>query len=159
MLTGINLVQEQIRIAAGEDLGYGQGDIKLNGWSVECRINAEDPFNNFMPAPGQLTAYNQPGGSGVRVDGGVHAGYSMPFHYDNLMAKLVTWGRDRDEAIETMKRALKEYQIEGVKTSIPFHLVALDNESFRSGDYTTNFVEEQGIRKTLRQLKKEGVFS
>jgi pyruvate carboxylase subunit A len=158
MLTGINLVQEQIRIAAGEELGYGQGDIKLNGWSVECRINAEDPFNNFMPAPGLLTAYNEPGGSGVRIDGGVYAGYNMPFYYDNLMAKLVTLGGNRDEAIETMKKALKEYQIEGVKTSIPFHLVSLDNELFRSGDYTTNFVEEQGIRKTLRQLKKEGVF-
>jgi pyruvate carboxylase subunit A len=157
-LTGINLVQEQIRIAAGEDLGYSQSDIKLNGWSVECRINAEDPFMNFMPAPGRLTAYEPPTGPGVRVDGGVHAGYNMPFHYDNLMAKLVTWGKDRNEAISIMKKALKDYKIEGVKTSIPFHLVALDDESFGKGDYTTNFVEERGIRKTLRQLKKDGVF-
>jgi pyruvate carboxylase subunit A len=159
MLTGINLVKEQIRIAAGEELGYGQSDIKLNGCSIECRINAEDPFMNFMPAPGKLTAYDPPGGFGVRVDGGVYAGFAMPFHYDNLMAKLLAWGRTREEAIATMKRALKEYRIEGVKTGIPFHIVALDNEQFRKGDYTTNFVTEQGIPKTLRQLKKEGVFS
>ncbi|UCG82860.1 MAG: acetyl-CoA carboxylase biotin carboxylase subunit [Dehalococcoidia bacterium] len=158
-LTGINLVKEQIRIAAGEDLGYTQDDIKLNGWSIECRINAEDPFMNFMPAPGKIEAYDPPGGFGVRVDGGVYSGYAIPFYYDSLMAKLLSWGRTRDEAIETMKRALKEYHIEGVKTNIPFHIVALDNESFRAGDYTTNFVDEQKISKTLRQLKKDGVFA
>jgi acetyl-CoA carboxylase biotin carboxylase subunit len=158
-LTGINLVKEQIRIAAGEDLGYTQDDIKLNGWSIECRINAEDPFMNFMPAPGKIETYDPPGGFGVRVDGGVYGGYAIPFYYDSLMAKLLSWGRNRDEAIETMKRALKEYNIQGVKTNIPFHIVALDNESFRDGSYTTNFVSEQGISKTLRQLKKEGVFA
>jgi acetyl-CoA carboxylase biotin carboxylase subunit len=93
------------------------------------------------------------------VDGGVYAGYAIPFEYDSLMAKLLSWGRNRTEAIETMKRALKEYQIEGVKTNIPFHIVALDNESFRKGDYTTHFVEEQGIVKKLRELKKAGVFT
>jgi len=159
LLTGINLVKEQIRIAAGEELGYSQQDIKLRGWSIECRINAEDPFMNFMPAPAKLIAYNPPGGFGVRVDGGVYAGYAIPFEYDPLIAKLLSWGRNRNEAIETMKRALKEYQIEGVKTNIPFHIVALDNESFRKGDYTTHFVEEQGILKKLRELKKAGVFT
>ena len=159
MLTGINLVKEQIRIAAGEELGYGQEDIKLNGWSIECRINAEDSFMNFMPAPGTITAYDPPGGFGVRLDGGVYAGYSMPFHYDSLMAKLLSWGRTRDEAIATMRRAVREYHVEGVKTNLPFHIVALDNESFVGGEYTTNFVDEQKISKTLRQLKKEGVFS
>ena len=159
MLTGINLVKEQIRIAAGEDLGYTQDDIKLNGWSIECRINAEDPFMNFMPAPGQITAYDQPGGFGVRVDGGVYVGYKIPFYYDSMMAKLLSWGRTREEAIATMLRAVKEYHIEGVKTNIPFHIVALENESFRNGDYTTHFIEDQKILKTLRTLKKEGVFS
>lgn len=159
LLTGINLVKEQIRIAAGEELGYGQDDIKLNGWSIECRINAEDPFMNFMPAPGTITAYDPPGGFGVRVDGGVYAGYTMPFYYDSLIAKLLSWGRNRDEAIATMKRAVQEYRIEGAKTNIPFHIVALDDECFRNGDYTTHFIQEQGISKKLRQLKKEGVFS
>lgn len=158
LLTGINLVKEQIRVAAGEDLGYTQNDIKLNGWSIECRINAEDPFMNFLPAPGKITAYDQPGGFGVRVDGGVYAGYAIPFHYDSLMAKLLSWGRTRDEAIATMLRAVKEYRIEGVKTNLPFHTVALSNESFKKGDYTTHFIEDQKISKTLRQLKKEGVF-
>jgi len=159
LLTGINLVKEQVRIAAGEELGYTQSDIRLLGWSIECRINAEDPFMNFMPAPGKITGYDPPGGFGVRVDGGVYAGYSMPFHYDSLIAKLLSWGKDRDEAISTMKRAVQEYRIEGVKTNIPFHTVALDNESFKKGDYTTHFIEEQGISKTLRELKKAGVFS
>ena len=159
LLTGINLDKEQISIAAGEELGYGQDDIKLNGWSIECRINAEDPFMNFMPAPGTITAYDPPGGFGVRVDGGVYAGYAMPFYYDSLIAKLLSWGRNRDEAIATMKRAVQEYRIEGAKTNIPFHIVALDDECFRNGDYTTHFIQEQGISKKLRQLKKEGVFS
>ena len=159
LLTGINLVKEQIRVAAGEELGYKQEDIKLRGWAIECRINAEDPFMNFLPAPAKLTAYDPPGGFGVRVDGGVYAGYQIPFHYDSLIAKLLSWGRTRTEAIETMKRALKEYRIEGVKTNIPFHIVALDNESFRKGDYTTHFVEEQGLLKKLRELKKAGVFA
>lgn len=159
LLTGINLVKEQVRIAAGEELGYTQSDIRLLGWSIECRINAEDPFMNFMPAPGKITGYDPPGGFGVRVDGGVYAGYSMPFHYDSLIAKLLSWGKDRDEAISTMKRAVQEYRIEGVKTNIPFHTVALDSESFKKGDYTTHFIEEQGISKTLRELKKAGVFS
>jgi pyruvate carboxylase subunit A len=159
MITGINLVKEQIRIAAGEELGYGQDDIKLSGWSLECRINAEDPFMNFMPAPGKIEAYEPPGGYGVRVDGGVYAGYAIPFYYDSMMAKLLSWGRTRDEAIATMARAVREYRIEGVKTNLPFHIVALDNESFKKGDYTTHFIEEEKISKTLRQLKKDGVFS
>ena len=159
LLTGINLVKEQIRIAAGEELGYTQDDIKLRGWSIECRINAEDPFMNFMPAPGKITAYNPPCGFGIRVDGGVYAGYTMPFYYDSLIAKLLSWGRNREEAISTMKRAVQEYHIEGAKTNIPFHIVALENESFEKGDYTTHFIEEQGISKKLRELKKAGVFA
>lgn len=159
MITGINLVKDQIRIAAGEDLGYSQEDIKLNGWAIECRINAEDPFMNFLPAPGKITGYDQPGSYGVRVDSGVHAGYTIPFHYDNLLAKLLAWGRTRDEAIATMARAVREYRIDGVKTNLPFHIVALDNESFRRGDYTTRFIEEESILKTLRQLRKSGAFT
>ncbi len=159
LLTGINLVKQQIRVAAGEDLGYNQEDIKLNGWSLECRVNAEDPFMNFMPAPGKIEAYEPPGGFGIRVDGGVYSGYAIPFHYDSMIAKLLTWGRTRDEAIDTMLRAVKEYRIEGIKNNLPFHIVALDNEEFRGGQYTTHFIDDQGITKKLRQLKKEGVFS
>jgi pyruvate carboxylase subunit A len=159
LLTGVNLVKEQIRIAAGEELGYGQDDIKLNGWAIECRINAEDPFMNFLPAPGKIAAYDPPGGFGVRVDGGVYAGYAIPFHYDSLIAKLLSWGRTREEATATMLRAVREYRIEGVKTNIPFHIVSLGNECFEGGEYTTHFIDEQGIMKQLRQLKKEGVFA
>ncbi|HEY49059.1 MAG TPA: ATP-grasp domain-containing protein [Dehalococcoidia bacterium] len=156
LLTGLNLVKEQIRIAAGEELGYSQDDIQLRGWSIECRINAEDPFMNFMPAPAKIEAWDPPGGFGVRLDAGVYAGYTMPFYYDPLAAKLLSWGNTREEAVATMKRALKEFHIEGIKTNIPFHLVALDNEVFRNGDYTTHFVDEQKLVKQLREMKKAG---
>ncbi len=152
LITGINLVKEQIKIAAGEDLGYTQDDIKLQGWAIECRINAEDPIKGFLPSPGKITAYQPPGSFGVRVDNGIYAGYTVPFYYDPLMVKLLTWGRDRDEAVSCMIRALSEFNIEGVKTNIPFHIVALQDESFIRGDYTTKFVEEREIIKTLRQL-------
>lgn len=151
LLTGINLVKEQIRIAAGEELGYTQDDIQPRGWAIECRINAEDPFKGFTPSPGKITDYQPPGGFGVRIDSGVYAGYTVPFHYDPLMLKLLTWGRNRNEAIACMRRALDEFIIEGVKTSIPFHKVALEDEVFKRGDYTTNFVEEREIVKKLKQ--------
>lgn len=151
----INLVKEQIRIADGEELGYTQGDIQPRGWAIECRINAEDPFHGFLPSPGEVTAYQPPGGSGVRVDSGIYAGYTVPFYYDPLMVKLLTRGDNRDEAISRMRRALNEFIIEGVKTNIPFHKVALEDEAFKRGDYTTNFVEEREIIKKVRQSLRE----
>ena len=152
LTTGIDMVKEQIRIAAGEELGYTQDDIQLRGWAIECRINAEDPFQDFLPSPYQITAYQPPSGFGVRVDSGVYAGYTLPFHYDSLIVKLLAWGGSRDKAISSMRRALDEFIIDGIKTNIPFHKVALDDEVFQRGDYTTNFIEEREIIKKLKQL-------
>lgn len=148
-ITGINLVKEQIRIAEGEKLGYTQDEIKFNGWAIECRINAEDPSAGFMPSPGKVTNYLHPGGWGVRIDNGIYAGYTVPHYYDSLLAKLITWDTDRAKAINCMKRALDEYVIEGIKTNIPFHKLALDEKLFTSGEYTTRFLEESGIMQKL----------
>lgn len=156
LVTGINLVREQIRIADGEELGYTQDDIQPKGWAIECRINAEDPFHGFLPSPGEITVYQPPTGPDVRVDSGVYAGYIVPYYYDPMMVKLLTRGDSRDEAIASMRQALDEFVIEGVKTNIPFHKVALEDEAFKRGDYTTNFVEERGLIKKVRQLLKQG---
>ena len=118
-ITGIDLIKEQIRLAMGEPLGYNQSDIEIQGHAIECRINAEDPLNNFMPSPGLVTKYHPPGGIGIRVDGYIYTGYSVPPHYDSLIAKLIASGRDREEAIARLKRALSEFEIEGIKTTIP----------------------------------------
>lgn len=143
MVTGIDLIKEQFRIAAGEVLSLKQDDIKLNGWAIECRINAEDPANDFRPSPGLVTEYLPPGGPGVRVDSAVYAGYNIPPYYDSMIAKLIVWGRDRDEAIARMKRALQEFQIKNVATTIPFHLQVLDNAFFRRGEVYTNFIQRR----------------
>jgi len=155
LITGVNLVKEQIRIAAGEELGYTQDDIKFQGWAIECRINAEDPLQGFIPAPGKIVTYQPPGSFGVRVDNGVYAGYTVPFYYDPLLVKLLTWGRNRAEAIACMRRAVGEFVIDGIKTNLPFHKVALADEAFTRGDYTTKFVEEQGIISELRRLHRK----
>lgn len=115
LVTGIDLIKEQIRIAAGEELGYTQDDVKINGWAIECRINAEDPAKNFMPSPGKVIKYVPPGGMGVRVDSAVYEGYTIPPFYDSMVAKLIVWGRNREEAIQRMRRSLQEFEIEGVK--------------------------------------------
>ncbi len=141
LITGIDLIKEQIRVAAGEKLGYTQSDIKINGWAMECRINAENPDKNFMPSPGTITTYHPPGGPGVRIDSIAYAGYSIPPFYDSMIGKLIVWGRDRDEVINRMKRALLEYEIEGVHTTIPFHLKVLDNAFFQRGQVYTNFIQ------------------
>jgi len=143
LVTGIDLIKEQIRIAAGEKLGYSQKDIKINGWAIECRINAEDPSHNFMPSPGKITGYLAPGGIGIRVDSVAFEGYQIPPYYDSMIAKLIVWGNNRDEAICRMRRALEEYVIEGVKTTIPFHLRILDNAFFQRGDFYTNFIQRR----------------
>lgn len=143
MVTGIDLVKEQIRIAAGEPLAWRQEDITINGWSIECRINAEDPARNFMPCPGKIEIYHPPGGPGVRVDSAAYQGYVIPPYYDSMVGKLIVWGRNRDEAIARMERALREFVIEGVKTTIPFHLRIMENAFFRRGEVYTNFIQRR----------------
>lgn len=141
MVTGIDLVKEQIRLAAGDPLGYTQEDIAVDGHAIECRINAEDPDRNFLPTPGRLTAYLPPGGPGIRVDGAAFTGYAIPPFYDSLLAKLIAWGNSREEALMRMYRALGEFMIEGVKTTIPFHQRVLASEAFREGRIHTDFLE------------------
>jgi len=148
MVTGIDLVKEQILIAEGQKLSFKQEDIQPRGSSIECRIYAENPFNNFAPSPGKIIEYVQPaGGIGIRDDSGVYEGFEVPIHYDPLISKLVTWGRDRTEAINRMKRALFEYRIAGIKTSIPYFLQIFENEEFLSGNYTTNLIERIESKK------------
>ena len=140
MISGIDLVREQIRIAAGEKLGYTQDDVVLSGHAIECRITAEDP-ESFAPSPGRVEVFHPPGGLGVRVDSGLYAGYRVPPHYDSLIAKLITYGRTREEAIARMKRALREFVITGIKTTIPLHQRILEAPDFVAGDYTIHWLE------------------
>ncbi|OGC29433.1 acetyl-CoA carboxylase biotin carboxylase subunit [candidate division WOR-1 bacterium RIFOXYB2_FULL_48_7] len=142
MITDTDIIREQIAVAAGEKLQLKQADVKFKGHAIECRINAEDYTRNFMPSPGEIKAYHAPGGLGVRVDSHAYAGYKILPNYDSLIAKLIVWGHDRNEAINRMERALDEYVIVGVHTTIPFHLKVLRNEAFRRGVITTKFVEE-----------------
>lgn len=144
-VTSVDLVREQILAAAGEPLSVRQEDIHLTGHAIECRINAEDPERNFMPTPGPVIEYLPPGGIGVRVDSAVYAGYTVPPYYDSMVAKLIVWAPTRELAIARMRRALSEFRIEGIKTTIPFHLKLMDNEAFRAGDVTTRFLEEHTI--------------
>jgi acetyl-CoA carboxylase biotin carboxylase subunit len=141
MISNTDLVYEQIRIAAGEPLGYTQKDIHLSGHAIECRITAEDP-ESFAPSPGLITTYHPPGGPGVRVDSALYSGYRVPPHYDSLVAKLITFGKTREEAIARMKRALREYVISGIKTTIPLHQRILENPEFCAGDYTIHWLEK-----------------
>ncbi len=141
-VTGIDIVKEQIRIAGGERLSVRQDDIRLRGHAIECRINAEDPDTGFSPCPGQLSVVQMPGGPGVRVDSHIFAGYRVPPNYDSLIAKLITWGSDRPEAIARMRRALAELRVEGVKTTAPFLARLLQSDAFVRGDVHTRFVEE-----------------
>ncbi|MEE9175336.1 MAG: acetyl-CoA carboxylase biotin carboxylase subunit [Thermodesulfobacteriota bacterium] len=143
MITGVDLIKEQIRVAAGKKLAYQQKDITCRSHSIECRINAEDPDNNFIPSPGKVTEYHSPGGPGVRVDSHLYKGYTIPPYYDSLIAKIIVHAEDRKSAILRMKRALEEYIIEGIKTTIPFHLKVLDNGNFQKGEYSTKFIEEK----------------
>jgi acetyl-CoA carboxylase biotin carboxylase subunit len=140
-VTGIDIVKEQIKLSAGLPLEYRQNHIKPVGHAIECRINAEDP-ERFIPSPGKITFLSLPGGPGVRVDTAIYCGYVVPSHYDSLIAKLIVHGKDRTEAIAKMRRALDEFIIEGVNTTIPFHKKVLNNPDFISGNFTTNFVEK-----------------
>lgn len=143
LVTGLDLVKEQIRLAAGEPLGFTQDDVQLRGWAIECRINAEDPDKNFMPSPGMIKIYHVPGGPGVRVDSAVYQGYTVPPYYDSMVGKLIVWGATRQEAIARMKRALEEFVIEGIHTTVPFHLKVLDNAFYRRGEVYTNFIQRR----------------
>jgi pyruvate carboxylase subunit A len=151
MITGVDLAKEQLRVASGLPLQFGQEDIKGQGWAFECRICAEDPGNNFFPSPGKITDYTEPAGPGVRVDSGVYGGFDVPPFYDSLLSKLCVWGKDRKEAMDRMKRALWEYKIDGIKTNIPFHEVVLNNKFFIEGNYTTHFITEKNILADVKE--------
>jgi acetyl-CoA carboxylase biotin carboxylase subunit len=143
MVTGIDIVKEQIRIARGRTLTYKQQDVQFNGHAMECRINAEDPYNNFLPSTGRITHSLLPTGPGVRVDTGVYPGFEITPYYDPMIAKLIVWGETRAQAILRMRRALEEYRVVGVRTNIPFHQTLMDSHRFMGGQYDTRFVEER----------------
>ncbi|MBU9672758.1 acetyl-CoA carboxylase biotin carboxylase subunit [Planococcus sp. CP5-4] len=145
MITGIDLIQQQLKVASGETLAYKQEDVTFNGWSIECRINAENPLKNFMPSAGRVDMYLPPGGMGVRVDSAMYSGYTIPPYYDSMVAKLITFADTREEAVAKMKRALDEFVVEGVFTTIPFHLRLMDHEVFKSGDFNTKFLEKYDV--------------
>jgi len=147
MVTSVDLVKEQIRVAAGERLSVKQSDIVIRGHAIECRINAEDSEKDFMPCPGQIKGYIAPGGFGVRVDSHVYCHYKIPPYYDSMIAKLICWGVDRNDAISRMLRALDDYAIVGIKTTIPFHQKILKNEYFVKGDFNTGFIPEHMSNK------------
>jgi len=147
MVTGIDLVKEQLKIAAGERLSYSQDDVKFSGHAVECRINAEDPENNFMPCPGKVSFFHTPGGPGVRVDSHVYQGYVIPPFYDSMIAKLITYGKNRSEALQIMQRALSEFTIEPIKTTIDFHKRLTADPEFLRGEVTTEFIEKMMAEK------------
>ncbi len=142
MLTGVDLVKEQIRIAAGDPLSLEQEDVPMVGHAMEFRINAEDPDQDFMPSPGEISRLEVPGGPGVRVDSAIYQGYQIPPFYDSMVGKLIVWALTREEAISRAIRALREYRLEGIKTTIPLHLRLLKGEAFRSGEYHTGYLEE-----------------
>jgi acetyl-CoA carboxylase biotin carboxylase subunit len=142
MVTDVDIVKEQIRVAAGERLSVPR-DVEPRGHAIECRINAEDPAREFLPSPGPITAFLPPGGPGIRVDTHAFAGYTIPPYYDSLVAKLIAWGQNRDESIARMTRALREFEVGGIKTTIPFHLAVLDNAFFRRGEVYVNFVQRR----------------
>ncbi len=156
MITGVDLVQQQLKIASGEKLPFTQEDIKINGWAIECRINAENAYKNFMPSAGTVETYVTPGGYGVRIDSAVYAGYTIPPYYDSMVAKLIVHADTREEAIARMNRALSEFEVDGpgINTTIPFHQALMNNEVFQSGKFNTKFLEENDI---LNVNKKETV--
>jgi acetyl-CoA carboxylase biotin carboxylase subunit len=151
----MDLVRLQILIAMGEPIKLSQSDGTIKGHAIECRVNAEDPFDDFRPSPGRIEMYYAPGGRGVRVDSHAYAGYTIPATYDSLIAKLITFGKDRREALDKMSRALSEYMITGVKTTIPFAQAIMNDPNFRRGVYSTSFVEQLlgGARRELIEEK------
>ena len=134
-----DLIKEQIKIAAGVAISGKNYEPKMH--AIECRINAEDPYNDFRPSPGKITVLHTPGGHGVRIDSHIYAGYTIPPYYDSMIAKIIAVAQTREEAIDTMSRALSEYVVEGIKTTIPFHQQLMQNKDFREGNFTTKFIE------------------
>jgi acetyl-CoA carboxylase biotin carboxylase subunit len=157
MVTGVDLVRAQLRIAAGEKLWITQDDIKQVGHAIECRVYAEDPANNFSPAPGRISGLREPGGPWVRVDSGVYAGYEVPIHYDPMVAKLVCWGADREEAISRTIRALREYRVRGIRTSIPFFNALLRDPDFVAGSYSTGFLSRERLERLAAASRNDEV--
>jgi acetyl-CoA carboxylase biotin carboxylase subunit len=143
LCTGLDLVADQIRVAAGEPLPYGQEDIHPTGHAIECRISAEDPYNNFLPSLGRMDLVEEPAGPGVRVDSSLWSGVEIPYHYDPMLAKLICWGPTREVAIQRMLRALREYVIVGVQTNIPFHQQLLTDKRFLAAEFHTNWLEQE----------------
>jgi pyruvate carboxylase subunit A len=154
-ITGIDLAKEQLRVASGMELQYRQEDVRARGHAIECRINAEDPLNNFAPAPGKIIRYAEPGGPGIRVDSGVYAGFEIPPYYDSMIAKLIVWAEDRPRCIARVKRALWEFQISGVRHNIPFHEVVMNDSVFNSGDYNTSYIPTYNILEKVTEYVKE----
>ena len=152
-VTGVDLVKQQIAIAAGESLSFDQDDLSIRGHAIECRINAEDPLNNFAADPGKITRYRSPGGPGIRVDSGIHMGYTIPPNYDSMIAKLVAWDSTRFAAIKRMQRAISEYIILGIKTILPLHYAIMNNPQFIEGNTHTHFLQEEQLTKTLERYK------
>ncbi|MBW9220663.1 acetyl-CoA carboxylase biotin carboxylase subunit [Methanothermococcus sp. SCGC AD-155-M21] len=143
IITGIDIVKEQMKIANGAKLSFKQEDVEIRGHAIECRINAEDPMREFVPSPGKIKYYRSPGGPGIRIDSGVYGGAEIPPYYDSLIAKLIGYGKNRKEAIARMKRALNEYMIFGISTNIPFHKAVMDEEEFNKGNISTHYMEDR----------------
>jgi pyruvate carboxylase subunit A len=154
-ITGIDLVKQQIAIAAGESLPFEQKDLSIRGHAIECRINAEDPLNNFAADPGKIIRYRSPGGPGIRVDSGIHMGYTIPPNYDSMIAKLCAWDSTRLDAIRRMRRAISEYIVLGIKTTLPLHYAIMNNQQFIEGNTHTHFLQEEHIMKTLERYKRD----
>ncbi len=152
MITKVDLIKEMILVAEGNPLSFKQEDLVIDGWSIECRINAEDSERGFMPSPGQIQFYLPPGGLGVRVDSSAYPGYVISPHYDSMIAKLIVWGATREEAIARMKRALSEFAIDGIRTTIPFHLKLLSHPKFIQGDFDIKFLEEHDLNEPRASL-------
>ena len=142
-ITGVDIIKEQLRIASGEKLQYKQDDIKFTGHSIECRINAENPYKNFMPCPGEIKELHIPGGNGVRIDTAIYPGYKIPPTYDSMIAKIIVHGKDRNESIAKMKSALGEFVIDGISTNIDFLYKILEDEDFISNNYDTSFIAQK----------------
>lgn len=166
VVTGVDIVKEQIKIAAGKKLSYTQDEITFRGHAIECRVNAEDAINDFVPAPGKIKYYRSPGGPGVRLDSGVFGGAEIPPYYDSMVAKIITYGLTREEAIERMKRALSEYMVLGIITNIPFHRAVIEEDNFLKGNLSTHYVEDNlcSFRKAmvnyaLEAKDREKIFS
>jgi propionyl-CoA carboxylase alpha chain len=155
MITGVDLVEEQIRIARGEKLSFSQDDLRINGHAIELRVYAEDPLNNFLPSIGTLSRYEKPSGEGIRVDDGYEEGMPIPIYYDPMIAKLAVWGRNRVEAMQKMRDVIQQYKIEGLQTTLPFGTFVFDHEAFISGQFDTHFVKDYYTPELIKDKERE----